>query len=1196
MGDALIRTHATLMLRQLTHLLVFACLVLASALFVACDSDPGGGQADVPGDMAPDVSSETAAEVYADVPGDDSSSEDLAEHVELDGDVSMEVGDTTDTQDVHVDAEPWEVLDDAETASETDTLTGLYEPCSEDADCGSGLCIWATDERVCGEGQACPEHWSCRDTADEGAIRLACVPTHQGLCRPCDLDGDCLAFAYPHGTRCVSLGSEEGSYCLTTCGATTSCPDGYDCGPLSPPADGEIPVMVCRPAGAACTCDAIASSHGLSTSCVIENDEGACLGRRHCGALQGMGDCDALAPTAETCNGLDDNCDGVTDELGWIDCGLGACATSVELCLDGVVQTCEALAPDDEVCNGVDDDCDGDTDEELGEKSCGIGACATSVPTCEDGAPVVCVPLSPAGAEICDGIDDDCDGDTDEDLGLLSCGLGACANQVAACEDGVDGLCEPLDLGSAEACDGEDNDCDGLTDEDFGATTCGLGICAVTVVDCQGGTTQTCEPGDAEDEICNGLDDDCDGATDEDLGEESCGMGACVTTVARCQAGQPQVCQPAPPADGELCNGIDDDCDGETDEGLGVEVCGEGACQVSVPRCLAGEVSVCVPGSAEEDELCNGLDDDCDGATDEELGVEVCGEGACQVSAARCVDGEPQACQPLAPGPGESCNGVDDDCDGDTDEGFGEDSCGEGVCHVTVARCQDGVLQGCSPLPVAVDESCNGLDDDCDGQTDEGLGSETCGVGACEVTVEVCVGALPQECVPAPAGQEVCNGLDDDCDGATDEELGTVSCGLGVCQVTVAACLDGEPPPCVPLEGADGEGCNGLDDDCDGDTDEGFATETCGVGACARTVETCLHGDVVTCEAGTPAPFEICNGLDDDCDGSSDEDLGSTSCGVGPCKRTMKNCDGGEAQTCVPGPGADSDPCNGVDDDCDGDTDEDGGGPTCNLYADIDADLASLSSAELLLALGGLVAGHHSLGYYGSNNARVHMYKVGGIDVGADGRVECLYTARTSLSSISGNGILWDYAECRTADGALCETCDTLPGDELCAFNTEHSWPRSWLKGSLGDGTVEYLTAEADIHNLFPTWWHVNSQRSNNPYGESDCAPDACLWPKSYEAPELSVLGASDDADYGHYPIFDVRQASRGNVARAWFYVCLRYDLWIDDKIEAVLRSWHVEDPPDAAESARNDAIQSLQYNRNPFVDRPGYVDHINNF
>jgi hypothetical protein len=122
--------------------------------------------------------------------------------------------------------------------------------------------------------------------------------------------------------------------------------------------------------------------------------------------------------------------------------------------------SCEAA---DEVCNGRDDDCDGEVDEEQPMASCGVGACARTVSTCLEGAPQVCTPGAPT-TEVCNGKDDDCNGATDENLMPAECGVGECAAVQATCMNGVPNTCQP-GMPGAEVCNGKDDDCDGTVDE-----------------------------------------------------------------------------------------------------------------------------------------------------------------------------------------------------------------------------------------------------------------------------------------------------------------------------------------------------------------------------------------------------------------------------------------------------------------------------------------------------------------------------------------------------------------------------------------------------------------------------------------------------------------------------------------------------------------------------------------------------------
>ena len=352
---------------------------------------------------------------------------------------------------------------------------------------------------------------------------------------------------------------------------------------------------------------------------------------------------------------------------------------------------------------------------------------------CNDNNPTI----NPDALELCDGIDNDCDGSTDGD------GCTACTDADSDGFFAQDGCGTPVDCDDTnntvrpfaeEICDGADNNCEGTTDEGFDFDSdpdhcggCGI-VCAGTCTAgvCSDGDGDGIEPPeDCDDtnpnvfpgavEICDGIDNNCDGVIDEGNpgGNVACTTnlpGECASGITACQLGA-IVCESTHPPTDEICDGLDNNCDGTTDEGnVCAPVCGNGAVD-------AGEA--CDDGG--ESATCN---DDCTAA--------VCGDGKINATANEaCDDGGESAtcnanCTVSACGDGQINGTAGETCDdGNTDDGDGcsatcqseaADGDGDGF---TIAQgdCNDGnaaINPGAADEPddAFVDSNCDGIDGD----------------------------------------------------------------------------------------------------------------------------------------------------------------------------------------------------------------------------------------------------------------------------------------------------------------------------------------------------------------------------------------------------------------------------------------------------------------------------------------------------
>ena len=846
-----------------------------------------------------------------------------------------------------------------------------YLECSGAADCDSGFCIQTPDGKRCTVTciEECPLDWKCvlyaPSLPDEVYV---CAPPWASLCRPCELNADCMTNGLDGGQACVSYGA-AGSYCGAACQTADDCPDGYAC-EESEEAGGALSLQ-CRLTEDDCACNAWFVDEGAATSCYVENEWGTCTGGRVCTA-QGLTACDAGVPAAEECNKLDDDCDGMVDEeTAGEECLLtnqyGSCP-GASMCVDGN-PVCDGPDPKPEQCDGEDNDCDGQTDEGFDDTDKdGIADCMENdkdgdgVADGPDNCPddfnpgqadhdfdnfgdacdadddndqtpdeLDCAPfdksVNPDAEETCDGKDNDCNYVVDEGFPDTDAdGWKDCVDD----DDDNDGVADPADCapldettfpGAVELCDGVDNNCNQNADEGYPdqdedeVADCVDDDVDGDQVDNDLDNCPTVPNPDQEDQDGDGLGDACEKDTDGDLVPDAVDNCAAIKNPLQLDA------------DGD---GLGDACDNDVD---GDQDPNETDCAPLDPAIHAAAL-----------EVCDGKDNDCDDKVDEELGTYSCGKGACEHEVAICVVGAPGECDPYAGAELEHCDAEDNDCDGLVDEDLGWKSCGLGVCAHTIVACLDGQEASCDPLEGALPEVCDGQDNDCDGKTDEELGTLSCGKGMCYHVVPACIGGVEQECDPfAGALPETCDGQDNDCDGVADEELGEVTCGLGECLHGEAACVDGKLQSCNPFQGIAEETCDGLDNDCNGLIDDGMGTTSCGLGACLTTVANCVAGTPQQCDPFDGAEAETCDGLDNDCNGKIDDGLGTTTCGLGLCEKTVANCALGVSQECDPMDGWEMESCDGLDNDCDGTADEDfdldeDGVTTCQGDCDDDDD------------------------------------------------------------------------------------------------------------------------------------------------------------------------------------------------------------------------------------------------------------------
>jgi hypothetical protein len=553
-------------------------------------------------------------------------------------------------------------VDDALTDADADDVTTLDCPggpqceCTDNKDCNSSVCI-ENPQGLSSTGKECAA--TCTDDCSKGytcaTVNVGgdpvsiCVPIGARLCDPCTTSKDCESIG-AGDAACVDQGA-LGAFCGNACTSDASCPGGYVCKDVkTKEGTNSKQCVIPAPVGSeesygVCACSIGATKKKLVTACTVPalddkgNTIGTCAGERTC-LSGGLSACTTGTLGKESCDGVDNDCNGTTDD--------GACddgnPCTIDAC-DPVAKTCKT-AP---VSDGLD--CDADGNACTSGDQCLAGQCVAGAKVnCNDNNPCTedtCDPKTGCTKTTLDAVA--CDDDNPCTVGDV-CQAGSCAAGIAkVCDSGDPCVSAKCSIKGGGNCVFTDQ-IEGLPCEDGNACTekdaCKSGSCTGgSLADCDDSnpcTSNTCDgkagcvasnnnkPCDADGNACTVGDSCVGGACTAGNGTGCDDSNPC--TVDSCDSKTGKCAFDGSKASGVPCN--DDDVCSEKDS------CTNGACKGSAKVCDDG--NACTTDSCDAKQGCssassNAACDDGDACTQN----DACAGNVCKGTAKKCDDGDP---------------------------------------------------------------------------------------------------------------------------------------------------------------------------------------------------------------------------------------------------------------------------------------------------------------------------------------------------------------------------------------------------------------------------------------------------------------------------------------------------------------------------------------------------------------------------